>query len=296
MTIFDRAGLKRPTLLEGRMMATATWRRVLGATATVVLVTTLTNVYSAGVANAAGVKERISGTTTGTTKRALANPETRLLDEFRFRYKHGDQHLRYMGAIVREGTSHLQISFSDVNEDNSYDFTVGHQRVSGTGIVTGYLNRFCVSSCSVPIAKPAGDYQFVVMGFLLQYVGVFEEDDHQVDEIGVAESDGVLRAWLNDRNNDDLINAQVRYAWVPRSMLGKIVTSQGTRTDGFGTYPAQPGAKVLMGFRFDQTVLDNHVREIGVLLQPNTFEVRFYDDVPSNSGPWTFAIKYAQLK
>jgi hypothetical protein len=272
------------------------WVRGVGAAAAVVLVTTLTNLYSAGAANAAGVKERVSGTTSGTTQRFLATPETRLLDEFRFRFTNGDHHVRFIGASVSPGSSYLTLGLTDVNGDDRYDYTVGHQRVPGTGIVTGVFSRYCISSCSEAISKPAGDYQFVLMGFALQYIGTLDEEDHHVDEIGVGESNGVLKAWLNDRNNDDLMHAYVRYAWVPRSMLGTIVSSQGTRSDGFGTYSARPGAKVLMGFRFDGTVLDNHVREVGVLLHPNTYEVRFYDDVPSNSGPWTFAIKYAQLK
>lgn len=172
----------------------------------------------------------------------------------------------------------LRVSLQDLEGSHEFFFNVGHIVVDG-------LTRFrirdvgCVGACSRRLPDPpAPGMRFVLIGFQIAY----DRRDHHIDEVAILERDGVLNVSFNDRNDDDIFNYAVDFAWVPSSMVTSLGSRSGSAQGGEEVPILEPfhhlfGKNVISGFRFDFDKKDHHIRDIGVLVYADKLQV-FYGD------------------
>src|SRR5262245_1677352 len=191
--------------------------------------------------------ESTSGEAYGTITPVYNGMGIPLLDSFYFRFTDDDHHLRHLSARPQSGGT-IQLALNDANLDDEYFYHVSHRRWIGVGLVTGTFSDLCTGSCTRTITPPGEDYVFVIRGFRMYY----SVDDHQVDEIGVAENDGELTVYFNDINKDDLFQWFVDYAWVPAEYFLSLGSVNGWVIDSAVEHTAIPtGMAVIRSFKFN---------------------------------------------
>jgi hypothetical protein len=238
------------------------------------------------------VFQEVSGIADRPTSVSYSTTGALLLHHFFFRDVNDDQHLDTMEARPTDGK--LQVAFSDESRDEQYEYRVGHQRISATGLVRGHIvDEGCTGRCNRDISPPPGDWVFVLTGFKFTY----SSGDHHVDEIGILENEGTLTHYYNDQNDDDRYNATIDYMWVPRTRLSSVSSVAGT--DGFNgsvRKPVPSGNKVIRGFHLDNLDAgDRHIKRFGVVTRSTEVEI-FYGDRNPTLLRWFYELRYAVLR
>jgi len=238
-----------------------------------------------------------SGSGHGTIIRGVSATGAPLLARFQYQFTGGDHHIRQISAIPLPQQSAVEVAFADENGDDNYSYRVSHERVDPTGIVQASFHGTCADQCTEPLlTRPAGDVVFVLSGFRFTY----DNADHHLDKIAVSESNSLLTTSYRDLNGDDRYTYDISYAWVPRSRLGVIGDIRNT-VHGVGTSTnfAAAGEKVIRGFFMDNLATgvagDNHIRDLGVVANANSFDVIYGDDNPADSADWGFQVQYATV-
>lgn len=248
-----------------------------------------------GTARAEEVSDHASGSVTPTFNQ-LGTP---LLDQFYFRFTNDDHHFGHMSAFPQSGGKIL-IAFQDNSSDFEYFYRVGYQRVSAGGIVRGSFSDVCLHSCTNQVARPAGDYVFVLTGFRFYYIG---GRDRHFDELGVLENNGSVKTYLNDRaqDNEDTYVTHISYAWVPRTRFSTVSSISGEVEGGPGGVRRSglPGNKVIRGFRVNDGLdpnsdSDRHIRELGIMTNSDNIEIYNSDNSPGDDD-WEYVVRYAAL-
>jgi hypothetical protein len=254
--------------------------------------------FASGVTTAdAAQLEEVIGSAHGTVFRGVGVFGAPLLGRFQYHFTNGDHHIRQVAAMPLPQQSAVEVTFADENGDDNYGYRVSHERVDPTGIVPGSFHGTCAGTCTVPLfTRPAGDVVFVLSGFRFG----FDNGDHHLDMIGVAESGSRLTVQYKDTNGDDPFTYDVSYAWVPRSRLGSLGENINTvHAAGSTVSPAFAGEKVIRGFFLDNTAGgdagDNHIRDLGIVANANSFDVQYSDDNAADSADWRYLIRYATL-
>jgi hypothetical protein len=243
--------------------------------------------------------QQVSGVAEGGIDLPYNAPGTPLLGHFFYRYLNEDNHLKTMAAFPSppSGTGVIAIAFADSFPDDDYEYRIGHQRVSPTGLSPGRLTDRCRGQCTRSIARPSGDVVFVITGFNFGYT----DDDHHMDAIGIIENNGQLTHWFNDQNDDDEYRVTLDYFWVPRSRFSSVTSVSGTvHAAGNVTRSVPAGEKVIRGFHVNNVNSggsgDNHIKEFGFLTNSDTVDIFYGDKNPADSADWTYQLNYAILR
>jgi hypothetical protein len=242
--------------------------------------------------------EEVSGFGSGTLTPSFNQVGTPLLDQFYFRFTNNDHHFGQMSAYPLSGGK-IQIAFQDDSSDFEYFYRVGYQRVSAGGIVRGSFSDACLHSCPHEVARPDGDYVFVLTGFRFYYHG---GRDRHFDELGVLENNGIVKTYLNDRaqDNDDTYITYISYAWVPRARFSTVRSiSDEVYGEGGVRHEDLPGNKVIRGFRVNDHLepnsdSDRHIRELGIMTNSDNIEIYNSDNSPGDDD-WEYVVRYAAL-
>jgi len=244
---------------------------------------------------AAAAATEVTGFATGTVYRAFSSSGTALLDHFYYRYSDGDEHLRHISALPQSNGT-IQIAFHDINADNKYFYRVAHQHTGSTSITHGSFTDTCIGTCTRTVTRPSPDHVFVLVGFRFYFTG----DDHHIDEISVFENSGQVTTSFNDQNDDDTFVTNIRYAWVPRTRFSSMNEISGTVADTSGVRRnVTAGTAVIRGFSFNNNGTggsgDDHIRELGIMTNSTSIDIYYGDDDPTDSSPWTYRVRYANL-
>ena len=265
-------------------------RRIITVVAAVV------GLLAGGVATAdAAQLEEVIGSAHGTVFPGVGVSGTPLLGRFQYHFTNGDHHIRQVAAMPLPQQSAVEVTFADENGDDNYSYRVSHERVDPAGIVPASFHGTCAGQCTVPLfTRPAGDFVFVLSGFRFG----FDNGDHHLDMIGVSESSSLLTVQYKDANGDDPFTYDISYAWVPRSRLGVLGTVVNTvHAVGNATSPAFAGEKAIRGFFLDNLASgdagDNHIRDLGIVANANSFDVQYSDSNAADSADWHYLIQYA---
>lgn len=241
----------------------------------------------------------VFGRTNGTAFPFAAFSGAPLLVRFNYTFSNGDHHIRQIGTMPLPQQSAEEVSFADENGDDLYTYDVAHEGVDPAGVVQGSFHGRCAGSCTVPLStRPPGDFVFVLSGFRVS----FDNSDHHLDQLAVTELNGFLTTVFKDENGDDAFTYDVNYAWVPRSRLALTEEVAGTvRGKGSVTINRSTGEKVIRGFSVDNTRTsgdgqDNHIRDLGVIVNSSLILVRYSDEDPVNSADWSYRVQYAALR
>jgi hypothetical protein len=246
-----------------------------------------------GGGTARAAEEEVSGFGFGSLTRTFNQVGTPLLDQFYFRFTNHDHHFGHVSAYPQPGGTIL-VAFQDRNSDDEYFYRVAHQRVSAGGIILGSFTDACLTRCVRAVARPAGDYVFVLTGFRFYYIG---GRDRHFDELGVLEDNGNVTTYLNDaaQDNDDTFITHISYAWVPRARVSAVRSISDTvEGEGGVRRSGLPGTKVIRGFRVNSLNADRHVRELGIMTNSDNIEIYDGDDTPGNDR-WEYVVRYAAL-
>jgi hypothetical protein len=239
--------------------------------------------------------DELIGSGHGTVFPVTGAAGTPLLARFQYGFTGGDHHLRSVAAMPLPQQSAVEVTFADENGDDNYGYRVSHERVDPAGIQQAAFHGTCAGQCTVPLfTRPAGDVVFVLTGFRFTY----DNADHHLDQISVAENGSQLTTVFKDVNGDDRYTYDVSYAWVPRSRLGTVGEILGNvHAAGSVSRFVTSGEKVVRGFLMDNLGAgdagDNHIRDLGVVANANTIEVRYGDDNPADSADWRYDVQYA---
>jgi hypothetical protein len=241
----------------------------------------------------------VFGRTNGTAFPFAAFSGAPLLVRFNHTFNDGDHHIRQIAAMPLPQQSAEEVSFADENGDDSFTYDVAHEGVDPTGVVQSSFHGRCAGSCTVPLGtRPPGDFVFVLSGFRV----TFDNGDHHLDQLAITEFNGFLTTVFKDENGDDLFTYDVSYAWVPTSRLTLVDEVSGTVVGrGSATVNRFTGEKVIRGFSVDNTRTsgegqDNHIRDLGVIVNSSGIVVRYSDVDPVNSAPWSYRVQYAALR
>jgi hypothetical protein len=230
-----------------------------------------------------------SGFANGFREVAYGHVGTQLLRQFYFRYTDTDHHIRAIGISPdHPSTQRLGIIYQDINGDDRYFYNIAHDDLASSGIRSYYYGRdVCRDSCTRAISRPAGDYVFVLRGFYIYFHG----DDHQIDQISIMENNGNLTVAYNDRNNDDTFICEVRYSYVPRSLIRSMSESSGrTRREQRVSIPT--GTAWIRGFNFDFRSSDHEIQEIGVW-QPGDGPLEVYYSDRNGDDEFDWRVRWA---
>jgi hypothetical protein len=241
----------------------------------------------------------VFGRTNGTAFPFAAFAGAPLLVRFNYTFNDSDHHIRQIAAMPLPQQSVEEVSFADENGDDLFTYDVAHEGVDPTGIAQGSFHGRCAGSCTVPLStRPPGDFVFVLSGFRV----AFDNSDHHLDQLAVTELNGFLTTVFKDENGDDPYTYDVSYAWVPTSRLALVDEVSGTvRGRGSATVNRFTGEKVIRGFSVDNTRTsgegqDNHIRDLGVIVNSSGIVVRYSDVDPVNSADWSYRVQYAALR
>jgi hypothetical protein len=265
--------------------------------ASVLTVTVLAVATAAVSADEVGVQSvrEFNGIATRSISPSYNPSGTPMLDHFYFRDVNDDQHIRHVSALpTLFGV--VDISFEDASSGEQWEYRVALQDVSAAGLVPGEFSQRCYGRCTKELARPAGNYVFVISGFSF----LFRGGDHHIDEIGVMENGGELVTYFNDQNDDDGYDVVVRYVWVPRALLSTVAAVSGTvEAAGSATRTVAAGNKVIRGFHVDNKNTggsgDNHIKRFGFLTHSTSVAVYYGDRNPADSADWSFQFRYAVL-
>jgi hypothetical protein len=282
------------------MRLTRKSRRTTWCGLTAVLVAgALTMAPSPAIAAEIGIQslQEASGISVGPATVQYDAPGTPLLDHFFFRDVNDDQHLLVMSAMPRTqfGTGVLDVAFSDNSQDEQFEYRIAHQRVTSPVLNVNTFTDTCRGQCTRQLTPPSANVEFVIAGFDFRYTG----GDHHMDAIGIRYSGGQLTHWFNDQNNDDEYNVEIRYVWVPRTLLSTIATltpPAPVHATGIATRSIPAGNKVIRGFYVDNLDgSDNHIKRFGFLTNSTTVDIYYGDNNPADSADWTYRLDYAVL-
>lgn len=128
---------------------------------------------------------------------------------FSLAFKGANHHLKKLRLeVFRDQFDQIELgtSFEDKSADTPYSYCVRYAMLSDCDVA----GMFCVSGSDRGVAtreRTDGSNRVVIQGFTLGY----SKGDHHFDEIGVWTEPGKLFVGLNDKNNDDKFDWQVRY-------------------------------------------------------------------------------------
>jgi len=241
--------------------------------------------------------DELIGSAHGTVLRGSTPSGTPMLARFQYHYASADHHIRSVAAMPLPQQSAVEITFADENSDDEYSYRVSHEKVDPTGIVQGTFHGTCTGQCSVLLnTRPSTNSVFVLTGFRFAY----NTADHHLDKIAVSAAGSVLTTAFRDQNGDDPYTYDVSYAWVPRNRFGTVAEILSTvHASGITSPVAASGEKVIRGFFVDNLATgdagDNHIKDLGVVANANSFDVLFGDENPANSADWRYQVQYAVL-
>jgi hypothetical protein len=136
----------------------------------------------------------------GVTTRFYPHVGIQLMRTFYFRFLNSDHHISIMEVSTdTPSLNEATINFQDDEVNDPYTFRIQHQDVTNvSGIFTGNFGpEVCKGSCTLPIARPVGDFVFVLRGFYVQYIG----PDHHIQRFGIFEDgNGNITAALRDND------------------------------------------------------------------------------------------------
>ncbi|MET0342414.1 MAG: hypothetical protein ABW252_15525 [Polyangiales bacterium] len=210
-----------------------------------------------------------------------------LLSQVYARFRNGDHHVRSVGVLI--DTPRLfetQLYFRDVNSDDPFDYAYRYWDVGPSGIyATSTGTRGCRGTCTTSIARPAGDYVFVLRGFYFSYRGT----DNHLTRVRIGESGGSLTVSFHDQSPSeaaDDFDYIVQYAYVPRS---RIVASGtvGGGANGSQSKPIAGGAAVIRGFSLSYLSSDHHVEELGLNVGSGVATAHFNDNNNDDAFDWS---------
>lgn len=271
-------------------------RRVLLASAVMVLAAT------AGATTAAAatppVVQNVSGSGQGSVIEGLAPAGAPLLSRFQYHFSgDGDHPLRRLAEFPLPGQSGVELTMADKNGDDKFTYSAAHLAVDPAPLLQGTFRGNCAKdSCAVAVARPSGDFVFVLTGFRFS----FDIAEHQLDKVAVTESNTVITTTFRDQNGDDPYTYDVSYAWVPRARLGVVDEADGVVHGSVrATSSAAAGQKVIRGFSLDNLASgdqsDNNIKDIGVVTSTGTVSVLYGDRNPADSADWAYLVNYATL-
>ena len=264
--------------------------------------TVLTTVIFLMLAATSAIAQTVEGFDGGgLVDRDYPHTGTLLLDSFDFQFTshHNlgssvDHHLTQILIAPDFGSpSKLRLGFHDKNSDDEYFYRVSHQSVANAGIQSFTRGLDICSDrgkCTVRLAKPAGDFVFVLKGFQLSFRGT----DHHIDEVGILESNGELTVFYNDKNDDDIFIWSIQFAYVPRSLISQVGESSGTNERRGASRTIPHGRSVISGFRFNFRSDDHHIRAISVLTPDGRAEVLYTDKNGDDRFDWQ--VRWAILR
>lgn len=194
--------------------------------------------------------------------------------------------------IVENGK--IDLGFADeapISEEDNYFYKVAHSLYAGQRFQIRDVG--CRGTCERIIPLPDKDSEnsvFALVGFQVYFTG---QRDHHIDEIAVFEDDGKLVIKFNDKNDDDVFGYLVDFAMISTNSQ-RLQTGEAKGEARGGAWISLPGNdKVICGFHFDYKSRDHHIREIGVLSNPDDFEVYFGDK--NGDDPFTYTVKWAKV-
>jgi hypothetical protein len=233
----------------------------------------------------------------GVTTRFYPHVGVQLMRTFYFRFLNSDHHIAIMEVSTdTPSLNEATINFQDDNANDPYAFRIQHQDVTNvSGIFTGNFGpEVCKGSCTLPIARPVGDFVFVLRGFYVQYIG----PDHHIQRFGIFEDgNGNITAALrdNDLGNNDNFIVEVQYAYVPRSRFAALGTHFGNNVAGGVDRRQIPaGLSLIRGFDFAYTSSDHHLEEIGVF-QPGGGNLDIFFNDNDNNDRFNWAVDWGIL-
>ncbi|MPZ89609.1 MAG: hypothetical protein GEU81_16400 [Nitriliruptorales bacterium] len=250
---------------------------------------------SAQLLGGVNVEEGFSGG--GLEMRNFSYTGVPLLDSFYFQYTDTDHHLSQILILPDAQPDKMQLGFHDKNRDDDYFFKVVHRMIIDQRVE--HFSRsldLCTGSCMRSIAKPAGDFVFVLVGFQLAFTG---GRDHHINVIEVRENDGRLTTRFADKNFDDNFVWSLKYAYLPRGLFSAIGESGGVRERGGARRSIPSGPSVIRGFRFDFKPYftsggDHHIRDVGVMTHDDGRLEVFYEDKNGDDG-FDWAVRWGVL-
>lgn len=273
-------------------------RRVLLASAVMVLAATAgATTAAAAPALAPPVVQDVSGKGQGSVIEGLAPAGAPLLSRFQYGFTNGDHPLRRLAEFPLPGQSGVELTMADKNGDDTFNYHAAHLAVDPAPLLQGTFRGNCAKdSCAVTVARPTGNFVFVLTGFRFS----FDIAEHQLDKVAVTESNTVITTTFRDQNGDDPYTYDVSYAWVPRARLGVVDEIDG-RVHGSvrETRSTTAGQKVIRGFSLDNLASgdqgDNNIQDIAVVTSSASVSVLYGDRNPGDSADWAYLVNYATL-
>ena len=294
--------------------------------ATIVLAVAL--IGTAGPAHAATERrETLAGSATGGTTRTptpVAPGEVQLMRGFDLRYLNGDHHIDTI-EVLPDSDGDLGITFDDRNGDDPMQYLVSLTKVQLAGVISPpTLSRTCSGgTCTFPLqAPPNSNYIFFLRGFRLTFLpeevgfpfpgncNIFAGCDHHLSIVGIKLASGNnIAVTYKDRNGDDDYLVNIAYSYVPRSLVQRLTTVNGTvgdtGTDHKNLRGGNSGAVAIRGFRigyvpvftggFPPTTLpDNHILRFRYQLTSTGVDVAFHDNDPSTD--WQYQLDFATFR
>lgn len=222
------------------------------------------------------------------TIRSSPHGGVQLLRSFYYRFLNSDHHIS--NVDVRTDTpspAQTEIVFMDENGDDPYAYHMQHADVFTGDIFTGSTGEeICRGGCSFPIARPSGDYVFVLRGFAFRFLG---SGDHHMKQFEISENSGNILVRFQDENTgsiEDNIAFTVDYAYVPRIRFAALGTVSG-RASGAQGRPIPFGTSVIRGFNFRYVSGDHHIDEMGVFQWgAGSVDAYWNDDNNDDSFDW----------
>lgn len=244
---------------------------------------------SALVANVASAESAAGNSTGGFTYPTYNAPGVALLDSFYFRFDSSDHHLSSLA--VKPESGNITLAFADGNNDDDYYYSVEHKRRSDAGIITGSFVDFGNGNSLYPLTAPPG-YTFALRGFRFQY----RNGDHHMNTVGILKEAAGVRTYFSDEGVDDPYTVYVDYAWLPTSAMVETtgVITGSDSGNGVGRTVSNASRSIITGFKLDYSSSDHHIREIGVLTKPSTFEMYYGDEGLDDN--FTYQVNYAVLR
>lgn len=241
-----------------------------------------------------GIAQTVEGFGKGLVDVDYPHTGTQLLDSFFFQFvegtnlgSHVDHHLTQLLFLPDFPQGKMRLGFHDKNSDDRYFYKLSHVGIGDPRVrrFTRSLDICDRSRCTVTIERPAGDFVFVLVGLQLAYRGT----DHHVDEIGVIESNGALTVFFNDKNDDDVFQWSIKYAYVPADLFIYRDVTSGTRERRGARRTIPAGNSVIRGFKFNfephfTSGGDHHIRSVGVLTQDDGRLEVWYNDKNEDDG------------
>jgi len=215
-----------------------------------------------------------------------------LLDSFDFQFTKNrnlasevDHHLQQILIAPDFGPGRLRLGYHDKNSDDEYFYRISHVSVNNSRIQSARRNLDICSDrgkCTVRLAKPAGDFVFVLVGFQLSFRGT----DHHIDEIGLLENNGDLTVFFNDKSDEAIFIWSVQFAWVPRDLFSQVGESSGAGDRRGASRTIPRGRSVIRGFKFNFRDNDHHIRATSVLTPDGRVEVLYADKNGDDRFDW----------